>query len=222
MPEVPAGTAPAVATPASTQVAPATQDGVHTPDRSDTETVQKAFNASQMSLRIVKELQETVADLKGQLVAKPPEVRKPAGVEEQLASLQRRLDESEANAAKDRLNAAMITAASEHKVASERMDYLEFKLRKEHGEKLTANGVPDPTAPGAMISISTLVAGLLSRPEGAVFKMAPAAVQLPAGTSSAPTVAADGVPEFTIAQFEKGLIPKELRKAGAYRVKEER
>jgi predicted DNA-binding protein len=223
MSDVPSQMTPAATpAPAQQQAAPATQDGAKTPEPKNefADTVTKAFNASQMSIRMVKDMQESLAKLTEQLSTKQAEIKKPAGVEEQLAALQRRVDEADANAARDRLNSELVKAASANKVASDRMDYLEFKLRKEHGDKLTDKGIPDPTAPGAMISSGTLVAGLLAKPEGAVFKSAPQTAALPAAASSAPTVAADGVPEFTVEQFEKGLIPPALRKAGAYRIKE--
>jgi len=224
MSEPVANTTPAApAAAASPNATPATQDGVKTPEKNEfTEQVQKAFNASQMSVRMVKEMQDSLTKLTEQMAVKNAEVKKPAGVEEQLAALQKRLDESEANAARDRLASAMTKAASEHKVASDRMDFLEFKLRSEHGDKLSDRGVPDPTAQGAWISVNTLVGALLAKPEGAVFKAAPQTASLPASTSSAPSVAADGVPEFTVEQFEKGFIPPALRKAGAYRIKESR
>lgn len=219
--EVPAGqTAPAAVAPASPNATPANQEGAKAPEKNEfAETVTKAFNASQMSIRMVKEMQDSLAKLTEQLSTKQAEVKKPAGVEEQLAALQRRVDEADANAARDRLNSELVKAASANKVASERMDYLEFKLRKEHGEKLTDRGIPDPTAPGAMISIATLVAGLISRPEGAVFKMAPTAATLPASTSSVQSVGSDGVAEFTEEQYNAGLVPVALRKNGAYRIK---
>ena len=138
--------------------------------------------------RVADELNAKIEKLQGQPT--PQSVGKPAGVEEQLAALQKRLDESESNAARDRLSAALTKAAQENGVAADRMDYLAYKLQQKHGKDLSDKGVPDATAPGAHITVNTLVAGLLASSEGAVFKSAPVAASLPsAGNKSAASVA---------------------------------
>jgi hypothetical protein len=140
------------------------------------------------------------------------------GIEEKVTALQKELESERARAAADRLEKAITLAASEHHVAADRMEFLEFKLRKAHGDSLTDKGVPDETAPGKLISISALVQGLLQSKEGAVFRSAPAATSLPAASPHDPPK--DGLPEFTKEEFEAGTIPLEIRKTGKYRIKE--
>jgi len=134
--------------------------------------------------RVADEANARVEKLQGQTA--PQVASKPAGVEEQLAALQKRLDESEANAARDRLSAALTKAAQENGVSADRMDYLAFKLQQKHGKDLSDKGVPDATAPGALITVNTLVSSLLASAEGAVFKSAPAVASLPNAKNTSP------------------------------------
>ena len=225
MPAVPAAmAAPAPVGGAQITPTPALQEGVPnpaTPTNEFAEKVEKAFNAGQMSIRLVREMQDAVNKLADQIKAKQEQSPKaPVGVEERITALQNEVEAQKRNAAKDRLDASLVKAANEEKVSADRMEFLEFRLKKEHGERLTAEGIPDPTEPSKWISVATLVKGLLNRPEGAIFRSAPTTAALPSVGASAPGTVTDGLPEFSKDQFEKGLIPKEIRNTGLYRIKE--
>jgi hypothetical protein len=221
MSEPVANTTPAApAAAASPNATPAPTQGVtNEPKTVPFDEYERVKGAAFKANRLYEELAQKVDKIQAGPAA-APEVKKPAGVEEQLAALQKRLDESEANAARDRLTTTLTKAAQEHGVAADRMDFLDFRLQKEHGKNLTDKGVPDPTAPGSFITITTLVAGLLAKPEGAVFRSAPSAAALPNGGSNAHG-GASGKPRFTREQLETGKVPLEIRKTGNYEIIED-
>ena len=217
MADVPAAT-PAPAEPvvtASPTTTPAPDSGVkqESPKVVPYDEYERVKGAAFKANRLYEEVLAKVEKL-----SQPPqktESKPPAGVEERLNSLAQQLDEERRARAEEKLQIRVMEAASRHGVAADRVDYLDYKLRKAN-PKLTADGVPDETNPGAKISVDTLVSSLLGTPEGQVFKAAPATTSLPAssGTKTQPS----GKPRFTKEQFERGLIPVALRKTGNYEV----
>jgi hypothetical protein len=140
--------------------------------------------AVQRANRIADELNSKLEKLQSNapIVQEPP--KPPAGVEERLNKLASEL-ESERNArAEEKLQIKIMEAASKHGVSPDRVDYLDYKLRKAN-RGLTADGVQDGSNPNARISVDTLVASLLSTNEGAVFKSAPNVASLPVAGQSA-------------------------------------
>lgn len=192
MPEVNAQPAPAGTTaPASTNAATAPAQSVTNEPKTVTMT-EAEFNrlngAVMRANRIADELQGKVEKLTSTTsVQEPP--KPPAGVEERLNKLASELESERLARAEEKLQIKIMEAAGKHGVSPDRVDYLDYKLRKANAG-LTADGVKDSSNPNARISVDTLVASLLSTPEGAVFKPAPNAASLPtAGTNAGASVA---------------------------------
>lgn len=195
MADVPAGQSASAAAPAASQsVAPAQGQSVN----QDQQTVvlskdeYNRLNGSvQRANRIADELKEKFESLKQQPASAAQEPPKPpAGVEERLNKLALELESERQARAEEKLQMKIMESAGKHGVSPDRIDYLNFKLRKAN-PGLTADGVKDASNPSASISIDTLVSSLLTTPEGSVFKPAPATASLPsAGNTSTASVAA--------------------------------
>jgi len=221
MADVPAGNT-ASAEPASTASqtpAPAqTQSVTNEPKTVPYDEYERVKGAAFKANRLYEELAQKLEKLQTAQPQAHDIPKPPAGVEERLSKLAEELAAERHARAEEKLQIRIMEAAGKHGVSPERVEFLDFKLRKANAG-LSADGVPDPVNPSAKISIDTLVSSLLSTSEGAVFKSAPATASLP-GAAKTQVAQSDGLPEFTKEQFEKGLIPVAIRKAGAYRVKD--
>jgi len=229
MPEEHAEKAPADQTPAQ-------KDPSQHVDRSDekgpdekVDKVEKAFNASQMAMRQTREMLDTVKALREEVSSWKEQQSKakakmpaelPAGLEDRMKDLESKLQASESARAKEKLDSTILHAASKKGVDPRRIDYLTYKLKQQHGDTLTHEGIPDAFADGKHTSVDALIEGLLGTDEGAVFKAAPQTAKLPVADSSAQS-STDKLPEFSKADLEAGRIPPAIRKTGLYRIKEE-
>jgi len=193
----PATTPPAE--PVSAPEAPQTEPAPVQSEPTDKTEARKAFDASQMAMRklrdsevAIKTLTDEVTALRSQLAKpaapepKPKPDAMPAGVEGRLQELEGKLEASEAMRAKEKLDAEILGAATKQGVDPQRVDYLTYKLKNEHGDALTHEGVPDPMTDGAKMSVPTLISSLLKTPDGAVFKAAPQTATLPTQSTDSP------------------------------------
>ncbi len=215
---------PGVNTPASAAPAPATPNAANATPTAQPEPVSReefkklegmAYKLDRLMENVTKRLESVQQPQPPAQAPATPAPKSPAGVEERLDKLTLELEQERAARKEEKLQIAVMAAASKAGVAPERMDYLDYKLRRAHGSALSADGVPDPSNPSARISIETLVTSLMSTTEGAVFKAAPVTSSLP---SAAPTKTPDGKRIFKASEFAK--IPPDIRQSGNYELVE--
>jgi hypothetical protein len=206
----PATAAPAPATPNAANAEPQTGKPAV--------TVEEFRKVEGMAYKLERLMEGVTAKLTSlQPAAAPAQAapKSPAGVEERLDKLTSELEQERAARKEEKLQIAIMSAAGKAGVAQDRVDYLDYKLRKAHGAALTSAGIPDQSNPAAKVSIETLVTSLLSTSEGAVFKAAPQTAAIPAANAQK-AAGQDALPKFTSAQFNGGEIPAEIRKSGRY------
>jgi hypothetical protein len=208
---------PGASAPANAAPAPATPSAAKAPQPAPEAVSKEEFRKVEgMAYKLERLMEGVTKKLDGlQPIAAPAQVapKSPAGVEERLDKLTSELEQERAARKEEKLQIAIMSAAGKAGVSPDRVDYLDFKLRKGNKD-LSAEGVQDPNNPAARISVETLVTSLLSTPEGAVFKAAPATTTLPAaGTAKAQ---GNEKPKFKRSEFAK--IPAELRKSQNYEI----